>query len=157
MVNAAGRRFGCNMISAISNLGQLQFMVFKGRFVASVFIEFLGRLLRTQVGRKVFLIVDSHPVHKASAVRRWIDADPGRSGRLKLYFLPGYSPHLNPDECLNQDTKQAMRKRRPRDQEEMMSGVRSHLHRRRKQPEVVRRFFHEKHVRYAAATEENVN
>ena len=153
VVNAAGRRFGRNMISAISNLGQLWFMVFAGRLDAGVFIEFLARLLRVVAdGQKLFLIVDSHPAHKAAKVTRWLDGRPAeRSGRLELLFLPGYSPELNPDECLNQDTKQAMRKNRPRDQDEMMDNVRGHLRRRQKQPQVVKRFFQERHVRYAAA------
>lgn len=152
VVNATGRRFGCNMISAISNLGTLWFMVFAGRLNAKLFIEFLARLLRAGGKRKLFLIIDSHPAHKAVKVRRWLDEKPAeRSGRLELFFLPGYSPELNPDECLNQDTKQAMRKTRPRDQREMIGNVRSHLRRRQKQPQVVKRFFHEQHVRYAAA------
>lgn len=152
VVPAAGNRFGCNMISAISNLGRLWFMVFKSRLNARVFAGFLARLLRAVKRRKLFLIVDSHPAHKAAKVRRWLDAKPAeRATRLELFFLPGYSPELNPDECLNQDTKQAMKKHRPRDQREMMSHVRSHLHRRKKQPQVVRRFFEEEHVRYAAA------
>lgn len=148
---AAGRRFGCNMISAISNLGRLWFMVFAGRLDAKRFIGFLGRLLRATGDRKLFLIVDSHPAHTAAAVADWLAAEPGRSRRLELFFLPGYSPDLNPDECLNQDTKQAMRKTRPASQREMIGSVRSHLHRRQMEPEVVKRFFHEPHVRYAAA------
>jgi transposase len=152
VVNATGRRFGCNMISAISNLGQLWFMVFAGRLDAKLFVEFLARLLRVSEGRKLFLIIDSHPAHKAAKVTRWLDEKPAeRSGRLQLFFLPGYSPELNPDECLNQDTKQAMKKNRPRHQREMIGNVRSHLRRRQKQPQVVKRFFQEQHVRYAAA------
>jgi transposase len=152
VVDATGKRFGCNMISAISNLGQLWFMVFAGRLDAKRFIAFLGRLLRAGDDRKLFLIIDSHPAHKAGKVRRWLDEKPlERSGRLELFFLPGYSPELNPDECLNQDTKQAMRKTRPRHQSELIGNVRSHLRRRQKQPQVVKRFFHEHHVRYAAA------
>lgn len=152
VVDATGKRFGCNMISAISNLGQLWFMVFAGRLDAKLFVEFLGRLLRAGKGRKLFLIIDSHPAHKASKVQRWLDEKPAeRAGHLELFFLPGYSPHLNPDECLNQDTKQAMKKTRPRDQREMIGKVRSHLQRRQKQPGVVKRFFHDEHVRYAAA------
>jgi transposase len=152
VVDASGRRFGCNMISAISNLGQLWFMVFAGRLDAKLFIEFLGRLLRVSGNRRLFLIIDSHPAHKAVKVRRWLEEKPAeRSTRLELIFLPGYSPELNPDECLNHDTKQAMRKHRLRDQRDMIDKVRSHLRRRQKQPRVVQRFFHEPHVRYAAA------
>ena len=152
VVSATGKRFGCNMISAISNLGQLWFMVFAGRLNATLFIGFLARLLCVSGGRKLILIVDSHPAHKAAKVRGWLDEKPAqRSSRLELVFLPGYSPELNPDECLNQDTKQAMKKTRPRHQQEMIGKVRSHLRRRQKQPQVVKRFFEEKHVRYAAA------
>jgi transposase len=152
VVDATGKRFGCNMISAIGNLGQLWFMVFAGQLDAKLFTEFLARLLRAGRGRRLFLIVDSHPAHKAAKVRRWLDERPaGRSDRLELFFLPGYSPELNPDECLNQDTKQAMKNHRPRHQDELIGNVRGHLRRRQKQPHVVRRFFQEKHVRYAAA------
>jgi hypothetical protein len=110
------------MISAISNRGTLGFMVFKARWNAKLFIEFLARLLRVSEGRKLFLIVDSHPAHKAAKVTRWLEEKSAeRSGRLELSFLPGYSPELNPDECPNQDTKQAMRKARPHDAGEMMT------------------------------------
>jgi transposase len=151
VVPATGRRFGCNMISAISNQGSLWFMVFSCRFNADVFIRFLKRLLKSTDKRKIVLIVDSHPGHKANKVTSWIDARPERSKRLELCFMPGYSPELNPDELLNQDAKQAMRRTRPRDQSQMIANTRSHLRKRQKQPHVVRNFFQEKHVRYAAA------
>ena len=150
VVPASGKRFGCNTISAVSNLGRLWFMVFGGRFNSGVFLAFLGRLPRAVPGRKLVLIVDSHPAHKSARVRRWL-ASPAAAGRVELVYLPGYSPELNPDELLNQDTKQAMKRRRPADQREMMGHVRSHLRSRQKRPDVVRRFFHEEHVRYAAA------
>ena len=101
VVPATGQRFGCNLISSITNRGALRFMVFKQRFTADVMIRFLQRLLRS-VDRKVFLIVDGHPAHRAGKVKRWVAR---RSDRLELFFLPGYSPELNPDEVLNQDVK----------------------------------------------------
>jgi len=150
VVPASGKRFGCNTISALSNLGRLWFMVFAGRFTSAVFVTFLARLLRAVPDRKLVLIVDSHPAHKSAQVRRWL-ASEAAAGRMEVVFLPGYSPELNPDELLNQDTKQAMKKCRAADQREMIDRVRGHLHRRQKQPQVVRRFFDEEHVRYAAA------
>jgi hypothetical protein len=58
---------------------------------------------------------------------------------------------LNPDELLNHDTKaNALAKRRPRDQREMIKDTRAHLRRRQRDPELVKRFFHEEHVKYAA-------
>jgi transposase len=150
VVPAPGGRFGCNTISAVSNLGRLWFMVFGGRFNSGVFVAFLTRLLRAAPRRELVLIVDSHPAHKSARTKRWL-ASPAAAGRVELVYLPGYSPELNPDELLNQDTKQAMKKHRPADQREMMGNARAHLRRRQKQPDVVKRLFHEEHVRYAAA------
>jgi transposase len=147
VVAATGQRFGCNMISALSNRGALAFRVFMGRFVSAVFIDFLERLLQHAGRRKLYLIVDGHPVHKSRAVSRWIEA---HADRLRLIFLPGYAPELNPDELLNHDVKQAIGRTRPRTRADLMAATRAWLHRRQKQPEVIRNFFREEHVRYAA-------
>ena len=135
------------MTSAVSNPGALAFRVFEGRFHAETFIDFMQRLLKHGKGRKIALIVDGHPVQKSDALKRWV-AD--QAGALTLHFLPGYAPELNPDELLNHDLKLGLTKRRPRNRAELKSAVRSHLHKRQKQPRVVKNFFKEKHVRYAA-------
>lgn len=148
VIAGTGQRFGCNMISAIGNRGELYFMVFISRFDAKIFIDFLGRLTR-QVKRKVFLIVDGHPVHRSIIVKRWLEKN---EHRIRLFRLPGYSPELNPDELLNQDVKSnAVGRQRPKDKKEMVSNVRSHLRSRQKQSEIVKNFFNEEHVKYAAA------
>jgi transposase len=142
-----GRRFGANLLSALTNRGALAFMVFKRRFTAGVFLRFLRRLVKHSP-RKVFLIVDGHPVHRSRAVRSWLRRN---RSRIKMFFLPPYSPELNPDEMLNQDVKaNAVGKRCPRSRPEMMRTVRAYLARRRKNPALVRRYFHEPSVRYAA-------
>ena len=146
VIPGTGRRFGCNMISTITNRGQLYFMVFKERFTARVFLRFLKRL-RRQVGRKVILIVDEHPVHKAGETTRWLKK---QEKNLQMYFLPPYSPELNPDELLNQDVKtNAVGRRRAIDQADLMANVRGYLRSTQKMPHVVRSYFQEEHVRYA--------
>ena len=146
-IRTTGQRFGCNMISAVNNRGALAFQVFEGRFVTPTFIDFLQRIVKHGKGKKIVLIVDGHPVHEAAAVRRWI-AD--QADAITLHFLPGYAPELNPDELLNHDLKLGLAKRRPRNRAELKLAVRSHLHKRQKQPHVVKNFFQAKHVRYAA-------
>lgn len=146
VIPGTGRRFGCNMISTITNRGRLYFMVFKERFTARVFLRFLKRL-RRQVGRKVILIVDEHPVHKAGETTRWLKK---QEKNLQMYFLPPYSPELNPDELLNQDVKtNAVGRRRAIDQADLMANVRGYLRSTQKMPHVVRSYFQEEHVRYA--------
>jgi transposase len=147
VIPGTGQRFGCNMISAITNRGRLYFMVFKSRFQTQVFVSFLQRLSK-QVKRRIYLIVDSHPVHRSSATRRWVES---RRGAVKLFFLPGYSPELNPDEYLNQDVKaNAVGRKRPANQVEMLMNVRGYLRSTQHQPAVVVKYFCAQPVRYAA-------
>jgi len=122
-------------------------MVFKRRFTQTVMITFLRRLLRT-VESKVFLIIDGHPVHRGRELKRWLAE---RAERLEVFFLPGYAPDLNPDELLNQDVKSnALGRRRPADQSQMIADVRGYLRSTQNQPDVVRSYFQEAHVQYAA-------
>ena len=150
VIPGTGRRFSCNMISTVTNRGTLAFMVFTERFTAPVMIKFLKRLTRHVggAGRKVFLILDGHPVHKAAKVRRWAEAN---ADRIELFLLPSYSPDLNPDEFLNNDVKSnALGRRRPADRTEMITGVRAYLRSTQRQPAIVKRYFHAESVRYAA-------
>jgi transposase len=147
VIAGTGKRFGCNMISAITNRDHLVFMVFKGRFVSKVFIDFLTRL-RKQVGGRVVVILDSHPVHKSAEVRRWLKAT---KGEMELYYLPGYSPELNPDEYLNQDVKtNAVGTKRPSNQVEMISNVRGYLRSTQRTRGAVAKYFKADEVRYAS-------
>ena len=145
-VTDTGRRFSCNMISAITNRGNLAFMLFKESFTDKVMIRFLRRLVK-QHRRKVYLILDRHPVHRAAAVKAWLAA---HRGQIAVFPLPSYSPQLNPDELLNQDVKtNAVGRRANKTLGRMMRNVRTYLNTRQEQPEVVRRYFHHKDVRYA--------
>lgn len=146
VVPGTGQRFGGNMISTVTNRGTLRFMVFKQRFTQPVMIAFLRRLLRS-VQQKVFLIVDGHPVHRGKMLKRWLAE---HADRIEMFFLPGYSPQLNPDELLNQDVKSRTGRQRPQNQSELLRNLRSHLRSTQRQPAKVRRYFEEQHVAYAA-------
>ena len=149
VIEGTGQRFGANVVSVISNKGHLQFMVFKQRFIAAVFVEFLTRLVRQARGQKIILILDGHPVHRSARVRRWVEA---HADQIELEFLPGYSPELNPTELLNQDLKtNSLGRRRPRSQKELIDDTRSYLRSTQRQPRLVARYFDGKHVNYAKA------
>jgi transposase len=150
VIRGTGKRFRVNMISAVSNTGMLRFRLFTGSFTGAVFIDFLRRLLRDCGGRKVHLIVDGHPVHRAKAVSAWV----GRHAeRIELHVLPGYSPELNPVELLNHDVKaNAAGRRRPRSAAELRDELYGYLRRRQRQPQVLIRFFNYPTTRYAAAS-----
>ena len=148
VVPATGQRFRANVISSLTNRGRLAFMVFREGFTAPVFLRFLRRLIRL-VRRAMFLVVDNHPVHRARRVTQWVGA---HQAQIRLVYLPGYSPDLNPDEFLNHDVKaNAVGRQRPADQPELLANVRSYLRITQHHPAAVRRFFNAPSVRYAAA------
>jgi transposase len=94
VVKTTGKRASVNMISAVTARGELRFMVHHGRVNASVFLAFVERLV-AESERPVFLVMDNHSIHRSRKLRQFAE-DSG--GRLKLFYLPPYSPELNPDE-----------------------------------------------------------
>lgn len=150
VIKRTGKRFRVNMLSAISNAGMLRFRLVTGSFNGPVFIDFLRRLLRDCGGRRVHLIVDGHPVHRAKLVSAWVER---HSAQIQLHFLPGYSPELNPVELLNHDVKaNAAGRRRPRSAGELRNELHGYLRGRQRQPEVITRFFAHPYTSYAAAS-----
>jgi transposase len=141
------KRANLGLISAITNKGELRWMVLDGAVKAPSLLRFLARLVR-DAGRKVFLILDRLPVHRSAKVRDWLV---GRQAEIELFYLPGYSPELNPDEGVNGDLKQAVTGKQPaRSKTQLKRAVVSHMRRLSKLPDRVRSFFGHRTFRYAA-------
>lgn len=98
-ISLTGQFFGYNMILGITNKGQLNFLVFKGRFSSEVFLEFLRRLIR-QRKRKVFLILGRCHVYAAREIRTWLGKNVDQIG---LFFLNETCPGLNLDDGVNRE------------------------------------------------------
>ena len=146
-LKVSGNRFRCHMISSITNQGQIEFMMFTERFTQDVYLKFLERMTYRKK-KKVFLITDSHPVHKGKRVQAWLS---GNKSKIKVFYLPGYSPELNPAEYLNHDVKaNAVRRKRAKDQPEMVNNITTFLKNKKKQPQSIKAYFQAKHVKYAA-------
>jgi len=145
IVRKTGKRYGVNSVSAISRRGKLWFMLFEGTCTADVFIVFLKRLLRNNRS-PVTLIVDGHPTHKTKAVRHFIASS---NGMLKLYFLPPYSPELNPDEQVWNNAKHFLKRKSVGGKHQFVAEIRRHLRSLQRQTEKVSRFFLHPDVAYA--------
>jgi transposase len=146
VVRRSGNRFSCNMISVITNLGKLSFMIFHENFTSEVFLKFLNRLIQ-QAPRKVFIIVDRHKSHKSKQVQQWLTKN---EKAIRVFYLPNYCPELNPDEFLNQDVKAHLGKKRVKNKAEMIKNLNSHLRMRQKQPKIIQNFIRGCHAKYAA-------
>ena len=148
VIRRTGQRFSVNMISALSNRGKLSFCIIDGRVNAGIFLNFLKQLIKGSK-RKIILIVDGHPMHKAILVKEWVEEN---KGKIELKFLPPYSPELNPDEYLNQDIKTNMLgKSRPKDKQELIKLATDFMQERKQNKKQVAKYFHANKVKYAAA------
>ena len=141
------KRAGLGLISAVTNKGELRWMVLDGAVKAASLLRFLGRLVRDADG-KVFLILDRLPVHRARSVGDWLA---GRRAEIEVFHLPPYSPELNPDEGVNADLKQAVTREAPaRGKPQLKRAVIGHMRGLSKSPHRVRSFFGHRTFRYAA-------
>lgn len=135
-----------NMMSCISNRGKVYFKFYEDNFNAASLIEFLSRVIKT-VHHKVFMILDNLPSHHNKTVKEWVSDN---KSRIELFFLPSYSPDLNPDEYLNSDLKRTLRSK-PREKKKgmMKKKVLSIMKSIQKRPDRVKTYFRAKSVRYA--------
>jgi transposase len=147
VVRVCHRRAGLSLIAAVSNRGAVRWMIRDGAVNAATLIRFLQRLIR-DAKRKVFLILDRLRVHRAGRVRDWLAAHPTK---IEVFYLPAYSPELNPDEGLNADLKQVVTRKAPaRSKPQLKQAIVSHMRRLSRSPARVRSYFRHKPVRSAA-------
>ena len=147
VVRHTGKRFHLNMLSAISAKGELRFMTSRKRIAAALFIEFLRRLIMNYP-KKIFLVVDGLPAHKAKSVQRYLETV---KDRIRLFFLPPYSPEINPDELVWNDVKNnGVGRALIRNAADLARAVNSRLRLLQRNPDNVRAFFHTDTTRYAA-------
>ena len=116
------RRAGCGapvMISAVNNQGLSAFAFQRSAVRRYSFIRFLHRLIKDYggKGRKLFVICDNCRIHHAKLVAAWCEA---HKEEIELFFLPSYSPELNPDEFLNRQLKTSLRVKEPKNHEETL-------------------------------------
>jgi transposase len=151
VVNTTGARFRVNMISAVSAQGALKFVLTDGNVDSDVFIDFCQRLAHDYGDRPVFMVVDGHSSHKSKKTKEWVAST---KGRFQLFYLPGYSPQLNPDEWVWNNVKSARVGRAGIDShDDLKSKAVGALRRLAEMPEIVRGFFRDPDLRYITACE----
>jgi transposase len=142
-----GTRQKLSMLASVTNQGKARWMIIDGAFNHEKLIEFFKALV-ADAGCKVFLILDNLGVHHCKPVKAWLAQHPER---MEVFYLPSYSPELNPEERLNADLKQAIRRKVPaRTKAKLQAAAEDHMAAIGRQPERVKAYFRDPHVRYAA-------
>lgn len=137
-----------SMISAVSCRGALSFRLYTGALNVRRFLRFARAVAHDSASAKTVLIVDNLSVHHSKLVRAWAAR---HRKEIKIFYLPAYSPELNPDELVNSDLKLGVGQREPAaDKEKLECQVREHMETTKANPEKVRNFFQKSCVRYAA-------
>ena len=146
VIKVTGARFSTNMVAAISTRGHLRFMVNQGTVTADVLCDFLKRLMHN-AQQPIFLIWDGHPTHKSKKVRECIESF---EGKLEMYFLPSYSPELNPTEQVWRSVKNhGVGRKSVFGPDQLKSAVTNCLRRLQKIPKIVLSFFKHPDCNYA--------
>ena len=125
-------------------------MIIEGSFNHELLIEFLRPLVEDgkRAGRKVFLVLDNLGVHHCKPVEAWIAE---HKADIEVFFLPSYSPELNPDERLNADLKHVIGTKVPvRAKAKLLAAASEHMTFIEAHPERVLSYFQAPLVKYAA-------
>jgi transposase len=145
VVRGSGRTRSVSMVSAVSPRGELHFAVQDEGVDRYDFLDFAKKLIE-DAGRPVFLIMDNSTVHHATVLKEFA----GKSdGMLRLYFLPPYSPDLNPDEWVWKNVKHdSLGRASAKSEGELMEFARVALKRLKEAPGKVRSFFADPALKY---------
>ena len=147
VVRVTSKRHGLSVISTVTNKGQMRWKIFDGALNSDILIDFMSRLIRGQP-RKIFLVLDNLRVHHSKPVKAWLAQN---KEDIEVFYLPSYSPELNPDEMANADLKQAVTKLAPaRTKLHLVKATARHLRSVQRRPERIRRYFEHEPIRYAA-------
>lgn len=143
-----GTRHKLSMIATVTNQGKTRWMIIDEAFNSDKLIEFMGALIR-DADKKVFLILDNLRVHHSKPVKAWAAE---RVDQIELFYLPSYSPELNPEERLNADMKHAITSKVPmRTKAKLRAAAVDHMRMLEQTPERVKKYFGDPKVAYAAS------
>lgn len=142
-----GTRHKLSMISTVTNHGKMRWMIVEDAFNSDKLIEFLAALVK-DADKKIFLILDNLRVHHSKPVKAWLAE---HHTQIEVFYLPSYSPELNPDERLNADLKYALGSWvQARTKDKLKEVTKAHMDMLEQNPERVRSYFDDPKVKYAA-------
>jgi transposase len=145
VVSGSGKTRSISMVSAISPRGELHFQVYETGIRQEEFLDFC-KMLVADAGRPVFLIVDNSQVHRAKILKAHAEQS---KGMLTLFFLPPYSPDLNPDEWVWKNVKHDnLGRASVKSESELAQFASIALSKLKEMPDKLRSFFGDPALRY---------
>jgi transposase len=148
-IETPGPHIRMNQITTITNDGSVHFMTYTGSMNDARFLVFLGRLLRSTT-KKILLVTDRLKAHEDGAVQEWVKA---HQDRIQIFYLPKYSPEMNPVEYMHNDMKATVNAAGLPDSKDVLrSRMQRFMRKLLNLPEHVSNYFLHPSVQYASAT-----
>lgn len=138
LVHNLGNREKVSAVSAVTSSRKLYFRFKEDEAIGSEDIVTFVRLLLRHIRGHVVILWDNAQQHHAKIVTALTEKYP----RLRIGFLPGYSPDFNPDEGVwNHAKKVELGNLAPRDKAELVAGARGALRRLKRRPGKIAEFW----------------
>ena len=143
-VVVSGKRGGVTVTSAVSPSGRLLFRLENQKVVAETHAEFLQQLMNHHPRRKIIVIEDRAPQHRANLIEELVNKNKRRFAR---YFIPSYSPELNFDEKTWRHLKKhELKTHQATTLTDLRSLVLSKMRSIQRRPKIIKSFFNDSYV-----------
>lgn len=137
-MKVTGNRGGVAAMSAISQRGRLLFRLHEKRIASTEVIAFLRQMLVHHRRRHLVVVMDQAPPHVSKMTKGYI----AEQRRLRVFYLPAYSPDWNPDEKVwNHLKHQELKGHQARTKSELKTLAKRKLDRMSKDPKLIRGLF----------------
>src|SRR3989338_8848250 len=138
-IKVTGNRGSICLSSAISPAGRMVFRIEKGTVTSKTFVDFLKQIMNNHRLRKIIVIADNYPAHKSAYVKNFIEQN---INRIAVYYLPTYSPDLNPDEDVWKYLKNVkLKAHQARNKKEFKPLIQAKMQSIQKKPSTIKSFF----------------
>ena len=138
-VKVTGNRGSISVSSAISPAGRMVFRIENKNVNSETFIDFLRQIIKNHRWRKIIVIADNSPSHTSKIVRNFIEEN---KNKIAVYYLPTYSPDLNPDEEVWKYLKHVkLKAHQAKNKKEFKPLVLSKMYSIQKRPNLIKSFF----------------
>ena len=140
-IKVTGNKGGFCVTSAISPAGRLVFRIENETIHGKEHIDFLKQIIKHHPYRKIIVIEDNARPHIAGEVRDFVKEN---KKKIAVYYLPKYSPDLNPDEEVWKYLKNVkLKAHQARNKKEFKPLVQAKMQSIQKRPHLIKSFFAE--------------
>lgn len=138
-VQVTGNRGGFCVTSAISPAGRMVFRIETETIHAEQHIDFLKQIMKQHPQRKIIVVEDNAKPHIAGEVKQFVK---NNKKKIAVYYLPTYSPDLNPDEQVWKYLKNVkLKAHQARNKKEFKPLIKAKMQSIQRKPTLIKSFF----------------